>query len=79
MIWIILGIVAVIFLAIFWRSRNAVWGGFTLGVIVGAIISVISAINGNHFHWSTIMKSAIVACLIGVAVELFYILSKKRT
>jgi len=28
--WILLSIIAVILLAIFWRTRNAVWSGLTI-------------------------------------------------
>ena len=39
-IWTIIGIVVVILLIIFWRGRNAIWGGLTLGIIIGFIITI---------------------------------------
>ena len=35
--WKILGITSLLLLIIFWRSRNAVWGGLTIGAIIGII------------------------------------------
>ncbi|MFC1905743.1 hypothetical protein ACFLXL_02930 [Chloroflexota bacterium] len=40
-LWIILLIIAVILLLLHWGGRNAVWGGATLGLVVGIIISII--------------------------------------
>ena len=37
-IWIILGLTALTLLAVYWGDKNAVWGGFTIGIIVGFII-----------------------------------------
>ncbi len=76
--WMALGIISVICLIIFWFSRNAVWGGATIGVIIGFILSTLSAIRGNHFHWSMISKAAIVGCLIGVATELFCKITNRK-
>lgn len=45
-IWIILGVVAAILLAIYFRSRNAVWGGLTGGIIIGFMIVIFSTIGG---------------------------------
>jgi len=69
-IWMILCILAVISLAIFWRSRNAVWGGLTLGVIAGFIIAAFIFFQGNGFNWFIVGKSAISGVLIGVFAEL---------
>ena len=71
-IWTILGIVTVILLVVYWGSRNAVWGGFTIGIIVGLVIALFSG-----FDWWIVGKSAVVGALIGFGVELLGKLSDK--
>jgi len=77
-IWIILGIVSIILLVLYFRrGRNALWGGFTAGVIIGFIITLFSG-----FNWYVVGKGAISGTMIGFAAELLGILSdylKKRT
>jgi hypothetical protein len=76
--WYILGIIALIFLIFnFWQGRNAVWGGFTLGIIGGIIVAIISVLFGNDFDFSIIWKGMIVGTLIGVIAELLGIISDK--
>ena len=69
-IWVILGIVAVVLLIAFWWSRNAVWGGLTLGIIIGFIIAIIFVFKGSGFDWSIVGKSAIIGTLLGFMAEL---------
>jgi len=38
---IIMAIVAGVLLLVFWRGRNAVWGGATIGAIVGLILALV--------------------------------------
>ncbi|MBT9169204.1 MAG: hypothetical protein DDT19_02558 [Syntrophomonadaceae bacterium] len=44
-IWTILGVATVILLAVYWGNRNAVWGGFTMGIIVGLVIALFSGFD----------------------------------
>lgn len=69
-IWIILGIVSFILLIIYWRSRNAVWGGLTIGIILGLIIAIFNVFGGHGFRWSIIGKGAILGTMIGFCAEL---------
>jgi len=69
-IWVILGIISVVLLMFFGRTRNAVWGGLTLGIIIGFIIIVVFVFKGNGFDWFIIAKSAIVGTILGFIVEL---------
>lgn len=69
-IWNILGIVALITLFTFAKSKNAVWGGLTLGVIIGIIVALIYVFKGHGFEWSIIKKSVIIGTLLGVVAEL---------
>jgi len=69
-IWIILGIVAVILLIIYWRSRGAVWGGLTIGIILGLIVAIFYLFGGYGFRWSIIVKGATLGTMIGFGAEL---------
>ena len=69
-LWPIFGILTIILLIIFWRKINAVWGGFTLGIIVGLIIAIIYLFRGKGFDWFVIGKSAILGAMIGFVAEL---------
>jgi len=53
-IWTILGIIAIILLFIYWRNRNAVWGGLTIGIILGLIVAIFYLFRGYRFDWSII-------------------------
>ena len=68
--WIILTIISVVSLIIFWGGKNAVWGGLTIGVFGGIIVSVVSVIIGNDFYLTTIGKVAVIGTLVGVVAEL---------
>ena len=75
-IWNILAIVAVITLFIFAKGKSSVWGGLTLGLIVGIIIALIYVFKGHSFEWSIIKKSVITGTLVGVLAELLGRLSQ---
>jgi len=64
-IWIILGIVSAFLLVIYFRSRNAVWGGFTIGLIVGLLIALFSG-----FDWYIVGKSAVSGTVVGFGAEM---------
>ena len=76
-IWIILGTVSVILLIIYRGSRNAVWGGFTLGIIIGIIIAVFYLFKGNNFDWIIVGKGTISGIIIGFLAELLGKVSDK--
>jgi uncharacterized membrane protein len=70
-LWTFLGIASIILLAIyFWRGRNAVWGGFTAGIIIGFIIALFSG-----FKWHIVGRGAILGTMIGFVAELLGTLS----
>lgn len=68
--WTIFGAVAVVLLIIFWRKRNAVWGGLVVGVTIGIIVAFFYLLKGNSFDWFILGKGAIVGIIIGFIVEL---------
>lgn len=81
-IWIILGVASLILLAFYWNRRNAVWGGLTIGIIIGLIVAIFSVFKGSGFNWYAIGKITIVGVMLGFAAELFGMLSdylKKKT
>ncbi len=64
-IWIILGIVSTILLVVYFRrGRNAVWGGFTAGAIIGFIVVLFSG-----FNWYIVEKGVILGTMIGFTAE----------
>ena len=78
MIWYILGIIAIIFLLLFFsKGSNAVWGGLTMGVVIGIIVAIIFLFLGKGFHWQYILKVAIVGTIIGSIAELVGIFGDK--
>jgi len=78
-IWTILGIAAIICLIIsFFIGKNAIWGGLTMGIIVGLIVAIIYWIAGNGFNWELLKKILTVAILAGAFFEVVERLSKKK-
>ncbi|BDU25397.1 hypothetical protein [Flavobacterium sp. GSB-24] len=76
-IWRILAIISIAGLLIFWKRKNAIWGGLTLGLIIGFIIVIIYLIMGNGFQFKIIGKSIIIGTLFGMAAEVLGLLSDK--
>jgi hypothetical protein len=70
MIWYILGVIAIISLVVYWRKRGAVWGGLTIGVFIGLIVSIFYLLKGKGFSWVTIGKGAILGPIAGLFAEL---------
>lgn len=68
--WIILGVIVVTLLFLYWRTRNAVWGGLTIGLIVGVVISVVPLFGGGSFDGYIIVKGAIIGTILGLVAEL---------
>lgn len=80
-IWKILGIITAVLLIVFWRSRNAVWGGLTLGIIIGLIVAIFFLFKESGFNWFIIGKGAISGTILGFIAELLGMASdliKKR-
>ena len=71
-LWTSLGIVTLILLIAYRGKRNAVWGGFTIGIIVGLVIALFSG-----FDWWIVGKSVIIGTLVGFGAELLGKLSDK--
>ena len=70
-IWTTLGFVSIILLVVYFgRGRNAVWGGFTIGIIIGFLIALFSG-----FNWYIVAKGAISGTIIGFIAESLGILS----
>ena len=76
-IWTILVIIALIVLAMYWNSRNAVWGGLTLGIIIGVLWKMF-----GETAWYIVVKVATIGTLLGFGAELLGMVSdrlKKKT
>ena len=73
--WIILGIITVVLLIIFWGKRNAVWGGLTIGIIIGLIVAIFYLFKGSGLNWPIIGKGAVLGTMAGFVAELLGILS----
>ncbi len=74
--WTVLGVITIILLIIFWRKRSAVWGGLTIGAVLGAIIAVVYLIKGSGFNWSIVGKGAVLGTIAGSIAELLGMLSE---
>lgn len=73
-IWVLLGIASVVLLAIYFkRKRNSLWGGLTIGAIIGFVIALFSG-----FNWFAVGKGAVVGTLAGFIAELLEKLSKRN-
>ena len=64
-IWVLLVTVSLILLAKYWNSRNAVWGGLTLGVIIGVLWKIFGGTD-----WYIVAKTIISGTLLGFGAEL---------
>jgi uncharacterized C2H2 Zn-finger protein len=72
-IWNSLGTIAIISLILFFfvSERNAVWGGLTIGAVIGFIVSLFFNID-----LSIVVKGATIGTLTGAVAEGLAILSK---
>ena len=65
-VWVILAVVAVIALLVsFAMGPNSVWGGATIGIVVGVLWKLIGRTN-----WNVVIKVVVVGTLLGVGAEL---------
>ena len=60
---IIMVIVAGVLLLVFWRGRNAVWGGATIGAIVGLILAIVKE------DWSLLALSFAIGTFVELGAE----------
>jgi len=61
--WTILSIIAIVSLIAFsTRGPNAIWGGATAGLIIGAIVALVR----DGFEWSTIWKGIVIGIILGL-------------
>ena len=60
---IVMTVVAIILLALHWKGPNAVWGGATVGVIVGLIIALVAG------DWGLLALSFAGGTLVGTLFE----------
>ena len=69
--WKILTIIASILLIIsFFRKQNAIWGGATIGLIIGLIVTIF-----QKFNWSITYKAVVIGILIGLIADLIGLFS----
>lgn len=70
MAWIMLGIITAILLIVFWGRRNAIWGGLTLGIIIGLIVAIFFIFKGSGFDVYIVGKGAILGTIVGSIAQL---------
>jgi fucose permease len=68
---IIMAIIAGVLLILHWKGPNAVWGGATLGVIVGIIVALIKS------DWSMLALIFAIGTFIGTLFEWIGRLAKR--
>lgn len=74
MIWWLVSAIAMAALEkFFFRGQNAVWGGATIGAIVGVIIAIVQP----GFDWETVGQSAVIGAFIGLLAEALGALSDR--
>lgn len=49
----------------FFRGRSAVWGGATLGAIIGVVVSIARL----EFEWATVGHGAVIGSFVGLIAE----------
>jgi hypothetical protein len=62
----------------FFQGRNSTWGGFTIGLLVGVVIAIVSALLGYGFHWSTVGKTGVIAVIIGLVMDGLALVAARR-
>ncbi len=64
-------ILAIVLLALHWKGPNAVWGGATLGVIVGLIVALVAG------DWSLLALIFAIGTIAGTIFEWIGRLAKR--
>jgi hypothetical protein len=68
-----MAIIAGVLLIVFLRGRrNAIWGGATIGAIVGLILALV------RHNWSLLALSFAIGTFIGSGIELTWRLLRRR-
>ncbi len=74
MAWIIIEIIAIVLVIFYFRrGRNAVWGGLTLGIIIGLVVMIFKG-----YDIFLIMKIGSMGTILGFITELLGKLSSKK-
>jgi len=69
--WIILTSIAILSLVMSFKGRrNAVWGGLTIGTLLGLAAALACMFFYEGFHWGILGKCMVVFVLIGLGTEL---------
>jgi len=69
--WTILTIIASLAMILsFFRKQNTIWGGATIGLVIGVILSIF-----QKFNWSITYKAVVIGILIGLIADLLGLLS----
>ncbi len=77
-IWTILGVITIILLIKYGGKKSAVWGGFTLGVIISFLVAIFYLIKGSGFGWFIIGKGAAIGTIAGFLAELLGMVSDRH-
>ena len=74
MAWIIIEIIAIVLVIFYFRrGRNAVWGGLTLGIIIGLVVMIFKG-----YDIFLIVKIGSMGTILGFITELLGKLSSKK-
>jgi len=68
---IVITVIAVILLVLHWKGPNAVWGGATLGFIVGLIVAIVTG------DWSRLALSFAIGTFAGTFFQWVVRLAKR--
>ena len=64
--WTTLTIIASLAMILsFFRKQNAIWGGATIGLVIGIILAII-----KKFNWSITYKAIVIGILVGIVADL---------
>lgn len=64
--WLISAIGIAALKSFFFRGQNAVWGGATIGVVIGLIV----ALFRPQFDWDTVGHAAVIGAFVGLIAEI---------
>ena len=54
----------------FFRGKNAIWGGATIGLIIGTILAIF-----QKFNWPILYKAIIIGILAGLIADILGLFS----